>query len=483
MGRSISRVPVQPAGSFRHEISGSTFTITTNGSEMVQTVERGGLSSTHQVAYVIGSGNAATGYLIQIGSYLFQSPISYYTDGGRWDVAPGYEENPHPEFDRPVTAECLWCHSGRPAPVASTVNRYESEVFEQDAISCDRCHGPTQRHLENPESATILNPAKLGVRERDSVCEQCHLSGEARVLNPGGDFGDFQPGMKLEDVFSVYLYDRAPGSTAFKVVSHVEQLASSQCAQLSGGELWCGTCHNPHEAKRDRGDYRAACESCHDSVSLAGHDQPLGGCVECHMPRKQSYDSGHSAFTDHRIARRPNPDEGEKKPQTLRAWRDPVGPLAQRNLGLAYARVAELNQSDYQGDQALRNLMGAMKYFEGDAELPYALGKLLVAKGKAELAREFFDYVITRDPRNALRLHGLANAYEALGNGDQAVEALERAIKLDPMLESSYRALAALHMRAGRKDQAVATWGRYLEVNPESIYARQAKAALEEPAP
>ncbi len=451
---------------------------------MVQKVERRGLSSTRRVDYVIGSGNAAAGYLVSVGNYLFQSPVSYYTAGGRWDVAPGYETNTHPEFDRPVTAECLWCHAGRPAAVPFTLNQYAAEVFEQEAISCERCHGPSEQHLENPSASTITNPATLAPRQRDSVCEQCHLSGEARVLNPGRDFGDFRPGMKLEEVFSVYLFERSAGGAAFKVVSHVEQLASSQCAQLSGEKLWCGTCHDPHESSEGAAtSYRPKCETCHDAVSLAAHPEPRGGCVECHMPRKQSYDSGHSAFTDHRIARRPAETLDQAPPRTLRAWRDPDGPLAQRNLGLAYARIAELNRSDFQGDQAFRNLMGAMKYFEDDSELPYALGKLLALKGKAELAQEFFEYVIGREPRDARRLHGLADAYETRGMRAKAAESLERAITLDPMLESSYEALATLHVRAKHPELAIEVWERYLRIYPDSIYAREAKAALQEPAP
>ncbi len=325
MGRSISRVPAQPAGSFRHDLSDSGFAIEVRGAEMRQQVERRGLSATHPVDYVIGSGNAAAGYLVSVGNHLFQSPVSYYTESGRWDVAPGYETNPHPDFDRPVTAECLWCHAGRPLAVPFTLNRYEDKVFEQEAISCERCHGSPERHLAKPEASTIVNPSKLAPTQRDSVCEQCHLSGEARILNPGRSFGDFQPGMRLEEIFSVYLYERPADAGAFKVVSHVEQLASSQCAQLSGEELWCGTCHNPHEPLNQASQYRSKCESCHDAVSLTGHPEPLGGCIECHMPRKQSYDSGHSAFTDHRIARRPAADVDQEEARTLRAWRDPDG--------------------------------------------------------------------------------------------------------------------------------------------------------------
>ena len=49
--------------------------------------------------------------------------------------------------------------------------------------------------------------SRLPVEARDSVCEQCHLSGSARVLNPGKGWADFVPGVPLEEVFSVYTDD------------------------------------------------------------------------------------------------------------------------------------------------------------------------------------------------------------------------------------------------------------------------------------
>ena len=66
-----------------------------------------------------------------------------------------------------------------------------------------RCHGGTEEHLRRPVPGSIVNPAKLHGAARDSICEQCHLSGCDRVLNPGKNFEDFRPGMRLEEVFTV----------------------------------------------------------------------------------------------------------------------------------------------------------------------------------------------------------------------------------------------------------------------------------------
>ena len=131
-----------------------------------------------------GSGTHASCYLARVGDHLFESPICMYPDRG-FGMAPGYEENPAPGFTRPVTIECLLCHSGRPLPIPGTLNGYRTPAFSEEAISCDRCHGDSAAHLKRPVPGSIVNPAKLRPAERDSICEQCHLAGAIRVLNPG----------------------------------------------------------------------------------------------------------------------------------------------------------------------------------------------------------------------------------------------------------------------------------------------------------
>jgi len=56
------------------------------------------------MAYAIGSGTHAVGYLIQIGDHLFQSPLVYYPGYG-WGMAPGNENNEAPDFDMPISAQ------------------------------------------------------------------------------------------------------------------------------------------------------------------------------------------------------------------------------------------------------------------------------------------------------------------------------------------------------------------------------------------
>jgi len=205
---SVSQAPAIPSGAFTHAASNTQFTISATPFGIRQSSQRQNQITEQNVAFVIGSGNHAFGFLMQTGDHIFQSPLSYYTHRRAWDMAPGYEMNPHPDFARPIATECLLCHSGRPLPIAHTLNRFEPAVFASLAITCDRCHGSAEGHLKRPVPGSIVNPAKLAASERDSVCEQCHLKGEIRIPNPGKELTDFHPGQRAEDVFTTFVTSR-----------------------------------------------------------------------------------------------------------------------------------------------------------------------------------------------------------------------------------------------------------------------------------
>ena len=72
-----------------------------------------------EVRFALGSGTRGTVFLIERDGFLFQSPIAWFAQKGRWDIAPGYGEvNPHPNFERPIEPECLFCHTNQVRHVA-----------------------------------------------------------------------------------------------------------------------------------------------------------------------------------------------------------------------------------------------------------------------------------------------------------------------------------------------------------------------------
>jgi Flp pilus assembly protein TadD len=414
-------------------------------------MERNGEVTEYPVAFVIGSGSHAAGYLIEIGGHLFQSPLCYYTSRRAYGLAPGYENVAEPDFTRPVGEECVVCHSGRALYLPGTVNRYAPGVFADEAISCERCHGPAAEHLRRPVAGSIVNPAKLPLAARDSVCEQCHLSGVTRVLNPGRSFSDFRPGQRLEEVFTVYTAAK-PSGRAFRVISHAEQLAQSACARGSQGRLWCGTCHNPH-AQTSPQSFNGRCLSCHRTALATSH--PAGeDCVGCHMTRRQAQDGGHTVFTDHRIARRPESGEADAAGEDLVAWREPEPALRTRNLALAWSRSGIASRSPSRIVQGYKMLTQVQAGAPDDVAVLEAIGRtLLLGKEPLEALRAF-TRVLELSPASAAAEENVGTAWLEAGRPDEAAAHLERALELDPLLVSAATVLEAAYRKQGDTPKA-----------------------------
>ena len=65
-------------------------------------------------------------------------------------------------------------------PMKGTINRFAGVPFLQDGVGCERCHGPGSDHVNR--AGPMVNSAKLTGEQQDSICMQCHLEGEARIV-------------------------------------------------------------------------------------------------------------------------------------------------------------------------------------------------------------------------------------------------------------------------------------------------------------
>ncbi|MGC2659619.1 MAG: tetratricopeptide repeat protein [Bryobacteraceae bacterium] len=464
MARSLapigSAAPV-PDGNFEHAFSQTKFSIHADGTTVRQSLERKDESIEQIVSFVVGSGNHAFGYLTLSGDHLFQSPLAYYTARKIWDVAPGYEYDPHPDFSRPVSTECLFCHSGKSLPIADSLNRYQPGVFAAYGITCERCHGDTAAHLKNPVAGSILNPKTLSGAARASVCEQCHLTGEARIPNPGKSITGFKPGHTLEEFYTTYVAAQSSGQS-IKVVSHAEQLALSQCARKSGDRLWCGTCHNPHEKPAQPVAYfRDRCLSCHAATLPATHGAPTRDCIGCHMPKLPASDGGHTAFTNHRILRDPKLTFDDVVPDTLTAWRAPDPGLANRNLALALVSVGLQNGSSAEVIRGYRMMNRIEKDFSNDPSLLTTLGLVLMKGKQPAEALKRFEKVIALKPDYAPYYVNAATAMLSLNQPSEAAQQLEKALSLDSLLQPAVQLLGQIYREQGQDDKAKTLQAKY----------------------
>ena len=457
MAHSLRRAGREPGGTVT--AGGARITMYSSPTGSWQRLENAGENTTYRIDYVIGSGNHASGYLVDMGGDLFQSPVAYYKSRHAYDLAPGYENLPDPDFTRPIQEECVLCHSGTALHVSGTLSRYRPPVFPAEAITCERCHGPVEKHLEDPRAGTIVNPAKLEPVARDSICEQCHLFGAARVPNPGKQLSDFIPGQRLEDTFSTYR-DLQPGGS-FKVISQVEQLALSACARSSGGRLWCGTCHDPHDKPLQPVQYyRSRCLSCHTRSFPASHPSVDSDCLQCHMPRRDAKDGGHSAFTDHRIQRRPQTQTDLPAGAGLTAWREPSPDLQQRNLGIAYVEVGLQRRSPDFLLQGYRTLTGVQQQFANDSEVFRWMGQALLLGKQTSEAAIALERALKLDPGSAIAEASAAAPYLQQGDADRAIPHLERAVALDPMDLPTAIALIDLYQKQGKSAEAAELSGK-----------------------
>jgi len=447
MAHSLRRAGQEPDGTVN--ANGSKITMHSSPSGYWQRWQNGADETEYRVDFVIGSGNHASGYLVNLGGHLFQSPVAFYRSRQSYDLAPGYEHQPDPDFTRPVSEECLLCHSGTALHIPGTLNQYRSPVFSAEAITCERCHGPSEKHIADPRPGTIVNPARLEPAARDSVCEQCHLFGIARVPNPGRKLSDFVPGQPLEDTFTIY--HEANPSGAFKVISHAEQLALSVCARNSGGRLWCGTCHDPHDKPTQALEYyRSRCLSCHTAQFPASHPAKDSDCLGCHMPRRQAKDGGHTAFTDHRIQRRPATLPDAPSDTGIVAWREPPPDLRERNLGIAYIEVGMQRHSSSFIAQGYRDLTDVQQQFANDPDFFGWIGEALLTVQQTAEAKIALDRALQLDPDSALAESRAAAPYMQEGDTNRAIAHLERAVSLDPLDLAAASSLIGLYQKEGR---------------------------------
>jgi predicted CXXCH cytochrome family protein len=453
-----------------------------------------------EVRWVIGSGRKGYSYLAERDGYLLQTPVSWFAQAGRWDLAPGFA--PPALAGRVVTASCLACHAGRPRLHPEHPDRFVPPVFEEHAIGCERCHGPGELHVGGDLDHTIVNPARLPPALRDAVCEQCHLEGEARVLRSGRGAFDYRPGLPLSDFWAVLVRGRHGGEDA-KAVNHVEQMRQSRCFRrpVGGQQLGCVTCHDPHVfvgPPEREAHYRAACLKCHDegqgqrgcSVPLPQRRRvsPGESCIVCHMPRYASSDIAHTASTDHRIVRRPRDDRPDPAADLDGArfvdfCHDdfPRGdPQAERTLGLGLVTMMSAGRlrPERHGEQALRLLESALAQYPQDAELRRGKAQALLLLGRQSEVLAEARLALAKRPGDWRLLAWAAGAAQAEGESDLALGYWRRAVEINPFVPEYHASLLAPLIRTGRLDEARVRCRELLRLDPFNVSGRQASVGF-----
>jgi predicted CXXCH cytochrome family protein len=463
------------------------YSVRSDAKSLVLTIQEGDAKASRQLDYFIGSGHTGRSYASDVDGFLFESPVSYYSSDREWRISPGYQRSQQVQLLRPVETACLNCHASRLQPAAGTLNGYAAIPFLQAGVGCERCHGPGERHVAwmragvRDRGSGIVNPVKLDAARRDSVCQQCHLSGEVRISR---NTGAFRPGDLFSERTATFVL-KAPAS-ALQVNSHVERLALSACARVSGSRFWCGTCHDPHFTPPQAavaGYYRQRCLVCHQSkpCTAPAARRTLAGdnCIVCHMPRAPVRDVEHTVYTDHAIPRIPgNAGETAVPARTELAVFGGVK-ATDRETGLAWATIA-LHDNDREiGNRAFEKLKEAYAGNQRDPLVATQLAQIYDRMGRNNEACELYRRAAETEPAPVTARINLATCEADHGDLTHAIEHWREALLRAPGEESARLNLAVALFRAGDGREAVRVLQEALKLDPVSHRARELLSAMD----
>ncbi len=126
-------------------------------------------------------------YMKKIDDDYYILPKSWSISSQRWE-----NYNVWSWQKQPYSKYCIGCHVVRFDPA--------DKSYVEHTIGCEACHGPGKGHADTGGNGRIVNPAKLGSVEMESICASCHVRGK----DPSGQYSfpiGFTPGKNLADYY------------------------------------------------------------------------------------------------------------------------------------------------------------------------------------------------------------------------------------------------------------------------------------------
>ena len=382
----------------------------------------------------------------------------------------------------PALSSCLNCHtSGVQGHIAGTRNRFPGKPFLHDGITCQRCHGSGNEHVNG--NGPIVNPVKLPPERRDAICMECHFEGTVSVRQAGKRVRQFQPGDKLSDYLHYFILSgnemQSPES-----LSQFEGLSLSVCKIKSGDRMWCGTCHDPHrEPAPDQkvAYFRGKCLQCHGEAFAIKHHANNPDCVACHMPALPSKEVAHTQATDHRILRRlPQGALRGFVPETpyLTAFPGNTSSLiTKRDLALAWQTMAErgLQGAAEKADSYLR---AALQETPDDPKLLSSYAFIEQEQAKNKEARSLYQRALNLHPHGVMASSNLGLLEARSGDLRHAIELWQDAFTAAPYRSTVGLYLAMAFCESGQTHDARNYVARVLKFNPDSLDAQKLLANI-----
>lgn len=141
--------------------------------------------------------------------------------------------------------------------------------------------------------------------------------------------------------------------------------------------------------------------------------------------------------------------------------------------------VAEAEQAEERRDHATAETLytTALRADSSDPVIPFNLGNVFDAQGRAADAKIAWQIAVARDPAFAEAWYNLAIAAEDEEQTDLAIAEYRRAVQARPDYADAHFNLGLLLTKVERFDDALAAWERFLELEPRSEQAATARRA------
>ena len=447
-----------------------------------------------RVDYIIGSGQHTNSHFTNINGYVYQLPLTWYAQKGKWDLPPGFENGHNVRFTRAIEFECMSCHNAMPTVADNSINKFTNIP---DGIDCERCHGPGELHMKEKLAGhivdtaheidyTIVNPKKLPWERQIDLCQRCHLQGNA-ILKKGKSFRDFKPGMVLSDFYDVYMPRYNGNDEAFIMASHAQRLQLSKCFIASSkssntGEkavgLTCINCHNPHASVKVTGKetFNNACLKCHQSsdackekvnVKLANNNN----CVACHMPKSGTIDIPHVTVHDHWI-RKPAKQKDIESLKTFAGIycinNQVSNALIRANAFINYVEKFDGEKSSL---DSANGLLNALSKDENANEILDARIHLLYLQNKDEDIISQSRFAKLTDIKNPWMCYRIGQAFQNAGDAPTSEKWYAKSVELAPENLEFLNKWAGAKILLDKNEEAIKVLDGLLAKNPKLVDA------------
>jgi len=470
-------------------------------------------SRVEKIDYIIGSGQHTNSHLILRNGFVYQAPLTWYSQQKHWSLPPGFERGNNTKFSRIINEECMSCHNAMPEVEKGSDNKFTSIGT---GIDCERCHGPGELHvnlrlkgksIKSKEGIdrTIVNPSNLSWQKQVDLCQRCHLQGNA-VLHADKSFKDFKPGMILSDYFDVFMPNHENEESGFIMASHAQRLQKSRCFIKSNGgkaglSLTCITCHDPHVSVTETSNkhFNEACVSCHPKDDACKGPIHLikkndNNCVKCHMPQSGTSDIPHVTVHDHNISKpisQPLPQKGKLKglycinndhptPETtIKAYLSYYEKFDQNKLYLEEARKL-LNQNNHPeleiyywylwgNNQKVIETAKVKTKTQSDAWNNYRIGQSYLNINNYSQAELYIRKALQLQPVNFEFIYKLSVACHNSGKAIEEEQLLKEVIAYNPNHTQALNNLGFLYFKAGEMSKANRYYTLSLHTNPDFL--------------